>query len=54
MLGHGGKGNVVRRGKLAHRTFALREPRQDTPARRVRERPERGVEHAGYILNHTV
>lgn len=44
VFGDGGQRDVERRGELADRRLALREPGQDRAAGRVRERGEGRVE----------
>ncbi len=44
MLGNRRLAHLERRRELVHRSFSGREPRQDRPPRRIRERGEHRVE----------
>lgn len=54
VLGNRRQGHFERLGQLGDLGFTKRQPRQDGPARGVRQGSESGVERRGVIVNHTV
>jgi len=54
MLGDSGKGHGERPSKVFYGGFALRQARQDGPARGVGESAKGGVQAGGAIVNHKV